>query len=64
VEPLISALKDKDESVRWNAAKALGKLKDERAVEPLISALIDSNEVVRRAATKALEEIKRASNKD
>jgi len=39
VEPLIWALRDKNEPVRRCAAEALGKIKDDRAVEPLIRAL-------------------------
>ena len=57
-EVLISALKDEDSDVREAAAKALGKIKDPRAVEPLISALKDEDSDVREAAAKALGEIK------
>jgi len=39
VEGLTKALKDKDWSVRREAAVALGEIKDARAVEPLIWAL-------------------------
>lgn len=39
VEQLIAALNNEDEYVRSNAAVALGKLKDERAIPPLILAL-------------------------
>ena len=58
VEPLIEALKDKDQDVRWEAALALGNIGDERAVEPLIEALKDEDEDVREAAGEALEKIK------
>ncbi|WP_342685821.1 MULTISPECIES: HEAT repeat domain-containing protein, partial [unclassified Methanoculleus] len=36
VEPLISALSDSENEVRWVAAQALGKLRDVRAVDPLL----------------------------
>ena len=35
VTPLIAALKDEDEHVQYEAARALGEIKDRRAVEPL-----------------------------
>ena len=43
VEPLILALKDEDTDVRVNAAGALGKIKDRRAIKPLIETLKDLN---------------------
>ena len=58
VPEFISALKDKDSDVRWEAAETLGKIKDPRAVEPLISALKDESSDVRIAAAKVLGEIK------
>jgi HEAT repeat protein len=39
VDALAAAMKDPDPDVRWNAANALGDIKDARAVEPLIEAL-------------------------
>ena len=57
IYPVISALKDKDGYVREVAAKALGEIKDKRAVEPLISALKDKDGSVREAAKEALEKI-------
>jgi len=54
VEPLIAALKDEDVNVRWPAARALGEIKDPRAVEPLIAALKDEELHVRWAAAEAL----------
>jgi len=53
--PLISAVKSGRYS--GDAAEALGKLKDPRAVEPLIEALKDENPDVRASAEKALEKI-------
>ena len=38
IEPLIGALQNTDNKVKWYAAEALGKLADERAIEPLIRA--------------------------
>jgi len=35
--PLIESLQDPDVDVRWNAADALGKLRDQNATDPLIS---------------------------
>jgi HEAT repeat protein len=56
VEPLIAALKDKSDYIRENAANALGKIKDNRAVEPLIAVLNDRKgiETVQFEVVKAL----------
>lgn len=54
---LIMALKDHDEDVRKEAAKALGDLNDKRAVEPLIAALNDKDLDVRKEAEKVLANI-------
>ncbi len=51
-------LYDRDWKVRRDAAEALGKIGDARAVEPLIQALKDKKEVVQIAAKKALGKIK------
>jgi len=58
IEPLLSALKDKDSDVREGVVNALGKIKDPRAVEPLISALKEEYWRVREEAAKALGKIK------
>jgi len=65
VDKYISDLQDQNRSIRDEAAKALGELKDDRAVEPLISVLTedDDNDVRGSAAislgmindTRALE---------
>jgi hypothetical protein len=56
VEGLIKAIQyEKDDSVRYNAAEALGKIGDARTVEPLIHALRDKDEDVREKAAEALE---------
>jgi len=56
VEPLITALKSKDEdqTVRLLATRALGKITDVRAIDPLIEALSDENEEIRMMAAEAL----------
>jgi len=59
VEPLTNtALKDKDKDVRREAAEALDKIKDERAIKPLMKALKDEDSNVRETAKAALEEMK------
>ncbi len=57
VEPLIAALRDRDEDVRQWAAGALGKIGDARAVEPLSAALKDTVAGVREWAAWALGKI-------
>jgi HEAT repeat protein len=57
VQPLTAVLKDKDDEVRWAAAKALLQIGDTRAVGPLIAALQDSDCSVREAAVDALGQI-------
>ncbi|MBU0599172.1 HEAT repeat domain-containing protein [bacterium] len=58
VDELIQELKDEDSDVRENAAKALGEIKDARAVEPLIAALKGGEDpCVRWNAARALEKI-------
>ena len=58
VSELISQLKDADEKVRRDAAKALGEFKNPRAVGPLIALLKDTDLSVRINAATALGEIK------
>lgn len=57
VEPLIYALKDSEQTVRWEAAEILGKLGDTRAVEPLIAALEGSDGNLCWTAATSLGEI-------
>jgi hypothetical protein len=58
VGPLICTLQDSNEEVRKEAAQALGKIKDARAVEPLITLLKKSrNEDTRRSAADALKRL-------
>jgi len=55
---LIEDLKSAEWKVRESAARALGFMKDPRAVEPLIAALKDEKWQVQRAAARALGELK------
>jgi len=55
VEPLIKALDDNWE--RSEAAKALGKIRDVKALEPLIKSLEDDDSDVRREAAESLVNI-------
>ena len=57
INELIQKLKDRDLSVRMDAAKALGEKKDDRAAEPLMVALKDKKWQVRMEAATALREI-------
>lgn len=58
VDGLIKALEyEKDRQVQCDAAKALGKIGDERAVEPLINALKNKDGDVRRESAEALGKI-------
>jgi len=57
VEPLISALKDKNLDIRRVAASILGNIKDPRAVGPLAAALNDENRNVRMMAAWSLAQI-------
>ena len=49
-------LEDPEEFVRWNAAIALGKIKDPRSIKPLITALKDQSRITRKDVLKALRE--------
>jgi len=57
-KPLIGALSADDPLVRRQAADALGRIGDRRAVEPLIEALKDRDSLVRGHAVEALGRIK------
>ena len=54
VEPLITALKDPEGTVRKYAALLLGRIGDVRAVEPLGTALYDLHHDVGQASAEAL----------
>lgn len=53
---MIEALRDRN--IRWDAAKALGEIKDARAVEPLIEALKEYYWGARSSVAEALGKIK------
>lgn len=53
-QPLIKALSDKRNQVRWEAAKALGGIPDPGAIPPLVKALEDEVFDVRWLAAEAL----------
>jgi HEAT repeat protein len=57
VERLIGALRDKDESVRKCAVRALGKIKSSEAFDPLIAMLGDKDWETRLLAVAAFESI-------
>jgi len=56
-EQLITALKDKNSSARWQAAWVLGRTKSQQATEALIEALADDNWMVSDEAAIALTKI-------
>jgi len=57
IENLCHALKDSDWEVRFDAVKALRKLKDPRSVTPLTLVLNDPDEDIRKEAAIVLKEI-------
>ena len=54
VEPLVNALNDKSQTVRWESAKALGQIMDPRSIDALVKALQDRQFDVRWLAAEAL----------
>jgi len=57
VEPLISALKEENKTVRIQAIEALGIMKDKRAVKPIIELLKDQDKKIRKISAWALGSI-------
>lgn len=55
VEPLIQALTDRSEAVRWSAVRCLGEIGDLRAAPPLVRLL--SDESIKGAAAEALQSL-------
>lgn len=51
---LISTLRDPDDDVRWEAAKALGEIADARAASELVNTLMDHNFGIRWIAAEGL----------
>ncbi|TAK28547.1 MAG: HEAT repeat domain-containing protein [Chloroflexota bacterium] len=58
VRPLIAALADPQENVRWEAAKALGEIGDPSAASALVNALEDKSFGVRWLAAEGLIALK------
>ena len=54
VEPLVNALNDRSQTVRWESAKALGQIMDPRSIDALVKALQDRLFDVRWLAAEAL----------
>lgn len=54
VELLVNALNDTSQTDRWEAAKALGQIKDPRSIDALVKALQDRQFDVRWLAAEAL----------
>lgn len=54
VSSLVSALKDRNQTVRWESAKALGQIKDPKSIDALVAALRDKLFDVRWLAAEAL----------
>jgi HEAT repeat protein len=58
VEELVIALESENESVRWQAAAALGLINDSSAVEPLIMALFNKSNEIRYCSAISLGQIR------
>jgi HEAT repeat protein len=58
VPALIEALRGRQAHTRMSAARALGAIRDQRAVNPLTAVLDDPDEYVRAAAAEALKKIR------
>ncbi len=54
VTALVSALKDRNQTVRWESAKALGQIMDPKSIDALVTALQDRLFDVRWLAAEAL----------
>lgn len=57
IDSLLWALRNENSNVRREAAEALGRIGDVKAVEPLIKAFVDMNEQVRHSAAEAVGRI-------
>jgi HEAT repeat protein len=62
MEPLIAAIRDKNEKLRKVASMVLGYFRDARAVEPLVAALKDENDEVRTNALNGLKKLAQDEN--
>ena len=54
VSALVSALKDRNQTMRWESAKALGQIRDPKSIDALVAALQDKLFDVRWLAAEAL----------
>ncbi len=54
VAALVSALKDRNQTMRWESAKALGQIRDPKSIDALVAALQDRLFDVRWLAAEAL----------
>jgi len=54
VGSLVGALKDRNQTVRWESAKALGQIRDPKSIDALVAALRDKLFDVRWLAAEAL----------
>ncbi len=54
VDQFVKDLQDESWQIRWDAAAALGEIKDPRAIGPLGKALQDENSYVRMTAARSL----------
>jgi len=54
VDSLVGALKDRNQTVRWESAKALGQIRDPKSIDALVTALRDKLFDVRWLAAEAL----------
>ena len=54
VDQLVKDLQNESWQIRWDAAAALGEIKDPRTIDPLSKALQDENSYVRMTAARSL----------
>jgi HEAT repeat protein len=54
VDSLVKALKDRNQTARWESAKALGQIRDPKSIDALVAALRDKLFDVRWLAAEAL----------
>ena len=62
VIPLIMALSDEKDHVRYMAAKSLCLIREPKAIEPLMICLCDENHYVRRMAERAISTIEKKNS--
>ena len=57
VEPLLTAMKNHDERICWEAALVLAQIDDPRWIKPMQEAITSSNHVLGQVAVKALKNL-------